>query len=403
VTPLGGAGGATLVLAPSSTDSGGGISEATVVLGLPLSRRAALAASRAGFDRVCRVGEADADAAGSVRAGRIVLLSDRAVLTTKILRELREVRIAPDRLHRLGDGAIVDSSDPAPLMRAAAGGRDLESVVSAWRGLLGPGDAEVMRPPFEPSSTKQIPAAETILLRDLVKPADGPMTRLVSRKISLAVTRRVAATRLRPNAMTVLCVALGFAAAWSFLSPEPARQAIGGLLFLLHSILDGCDGELARLKFQESRLGGVLDFWGDNLVHVAVFSAFGIAWADAIDQDWPLALGGLAVGGTLLSAGFLYVYAMRPRSDSGPLLTTVSPSRRSRLSKALDGTSNRDFIYLVALLGLFGKAYWFVGAAAVGTPMFFLGLLIMAHNGREPGGPAPMLERGTAASGEPSR
>ena len=28
--------------------------------------------------------------------------------------------------------------------------------------------------------------------------------------------------------------------------------------------LDGCDGELARLKFKESRWGGLLDFWGDN-------------------------------------------------------------------------------------------------------------------------------------------
>src|SRR2546426_3192414 len=38
---------------------------------------------------------------------------------------------------------------------------------------------------------------------------------------------------------------------------------------LAHSILDGCDGELARLKFQHSRWGAVLDFWCDNVVHVA--------------------------------------------------------------------------------------------------------------------------------------
>jgi phosphatidylglycerophosphate synthase len=264
-------------------------------------------------------------------------------------------------------------------------------------------DGAAPTPPFEPTSRAQIPAAESVLLRDLVKAGDGPMTRLVSRKISLAVTRRIASTRLRPNAMTVLCVALGFAAAWCFRSPEPARQAIGGVLFLLHSILDGCDGELARLKLQESRLGAVLDFWGDNLVHVAVFSAFAMAWADAVDQDWPLALGVLAVVGTLLSAGFIYVYAMRPRGDSGPLLTTVSPSRRSRLTKVLDGTGNRDFIYLVALLGLFGKAYWFLAPTAVGTPLFFLGLVVMSRGGREPVSPAPVLEQGAAVGGEPSR
>jgi 1L-myo-inositol 1-phosphate cytidylyltransferase / CDP-L-myo-inositol myo-inositolphosphotransferase len=402
VTPLGGPGRATLLLAKSIAASEDEVSGATEVLGLPLARRAALAASRAGFDGVSIVGDPDA-AAGSAPAGRIILISDRSVVTAKILRELREAPLAPGRLHRLGDGAIVDSSDPAPLLRAAADGPDLASVVAAWGRLLSPGEAVPAAPPFEPASRAQIPEAESILLRDLVKAADGPMTRLVSRKISLAVTRRFAWTRLRPNAMTVLCVALGFAAAGCFVSPEPARQAIGGLLFLLHSILDGCDGELARLKFQESRLGGVLDFWGDNLVHVAVFSAFGIAWADAIHEVWPLALGALSVGATLLSAGFIYVYAMRPRSDAGPLLTTVSPSRRSRLTKVLDGTGNRDFIYLVALLGLFGKAYWFLAAASIGTPAFLLGLVVMARNGREPAAPAPVLERGAAAGGEPSR
>src|SRR5262249_50438230 len=128
------------------------------------------------------------------------------------------------------------------------------------------------------------------------------------------------------------------------------------------------------------------------------------AWASAIDDDWPLALGGLAVGGTLLSAGFVYLYAMRPRSGGGPLLTTVSPSRRSRLTKVLDGTSNRDFIYLVAILGLFGKAYWFLAPAAVGTPLFLLGLLVMAVGGPNgPHGHSPLLEGSTAPSREPSR
>src|SRR5262249_16248358 len=110
----------------------------------------------------------------------------------------------------------------------------------------------------------------------------------------------------------------------------------------------------------------------------------------------------LAVSATLLSAGFIYFYAMRPRADGGPLLTTVSPSRRSRLTRVLDGTSNRDFIYLVAILGLFGRAYWFLAAASVGTPIFFLALLVRGYGGRRSDPGAPLLESGPAASGEPS-
>ena len=69
------------------------------------------------------------------------------------------------------------------------------------------------------------------------------------------MTRRLATTGITPNAMTLVTAALGLTAAWLFASPALARQIAGGVLFLLHSILDGCDGELARLKFQESRLG----------------------------------------------------------------------------------------------------------------------------------------------------
>ena len=91
-------------------------------------------------------------------------------------------------------------------------------------------------------------------------------------------------------------------------------QTMGALLFLAHSILDGCDGELARLQFQQSRWGGVLDFWGDNVVHIVIFAC---SWLSA--GAWllgpsvgPLALG---VGGGVRDArrrpGLVYWRLMR--------------------------------------------------------------------------------------------
>ena len=390
----------TLLLAGSGPIVPGSPSAETPLLGLPLLRRTALAARRAGFDRVYVLGEAAASpvlegtgARGLPRdapesalpPGRIVLLPDRIVATTAWLRGVRDMPVEPGRLLRFGDGAVVETSDPEPLARVLARATLLPAVVSAWGGVLpaaDAGSAPEVAPPFEVATHADLDAAEDRLLGGLIKKEDGILTRLISRKISLAVTRRLAPTRVTPNAMTFVSVALGLAGAWCFLSPEPTRQAAGGLLFLLHSILDGCDGELARLKFQESRRGGLLDFWGDNLVHVAVFSAFAVAWSSASEESWPLALGALAVSGTVLCAVFIYMYAMRPRPGGGPLLTTVSPSRRSKLTQILDALARRDFIYLVTLLGLFGKAYWFLAPVAVGTPGFFLALLLMALGGR---------------------
>ena len=100
-----------------------------------------------------------------------------------------------------------------------------------------------------------------------------------------------------PRPATIEGLTIGLLGAPFFLSAEPLLQIVGSLLFLTHSILDGCDGELARLKFQESPSGARLDFWGDNLVHVAVFGCMAGGWTLAAASLWPLLLGALAITG----------------------------------------------------------------------------------------------------------
>src|SRR5207247_543758 len=144
------------------------------------------------------------------------------------------------------------------------------------------------------------------LLRALTKDSDGFMARHVERPISIAMSRWLAETPITPNQITIASGAIGVAAAPFFLLASPLWQTVGALLFLAHSIIDGCDGELARLKFQESRWGGVLDFWGDNVVHMAVFAAMAVGLAHATGKTWPLWCGVPAVAGTFASAAFVY-------------------------------------------------------------------------------------------------
>src|SRR5262245_37768125 len=166
--------------------------------------------------------------------------------------------------------------------------------------------------------------------------------------------------------MTLISVGIGLAGAPCFLSADPLLQLTGALLFLTHSILDGCDGELARLKFLESRSGALLDFWGDNLVHVAVFLSMAIGWTRSAGALWPLGIGGLAIAGTLAAAATLGAHGLGDEGGDETSLVT-------RLTKAL---AHRDFIYLVVLLAAVGKAWWFLFFVAAGTPIFvFLCLL----------------------------
>lgn len=139
-------------------------------------------------------------------------------------------------------------------------------------------------------------SAEKRLLRSLRKPVDGPVSRNLNRYISLAITRRLLPTRIRPNHMTVVSGLLGYAGLVFVFQSTWLALAIGGLLLQAQSILDGCDGETARLKFQCSALGQWLDHMIDESLTIGY--GLGAGWAAmnmfGTSVYWHLALGGTA-------------------------------------------------------------------------------------------------------------
>jgi len=262
------------------------------------------------------------------------------------------------------------SGTPAEVVLLAAS----EDVDDAARKLGDTGNVTIRDiPVHDEDGRKQL---ENKLLAGLVKDTEGVMSRLVNRKISLAVTRRLMNRSVTPNQMTWVSMGIGLLGALFFLLPGQNAQVTGASLFLLHSILDGCDGELARLKFQESRFGGIFDYWSDNIVHVAVFACIGIGWAQHEGGSYALLFSLLAAGGTLISAWLVFEHTMRGRKGGGPLYTSVSTEKgTSMLVRIADLLSRRDFIYLVVLLALFGKIHWFLVMTAVGAPIYAIVLL----------------------------
>jgi phosphatidylglycerophosphate synthase len=384
--------GPTLVIVfPSDQDDQAPISAMTVVLGLPLLRRVVLTAQRAGFSTILvatsnpsginqilagtsAFAVLPSDISTQLPRGRIVLLDSHVLPTKRSLSWLLDKPIQLDRAYLFGKVAAVIEPSESPASRSVLrdvfqGRVSFLELAQGYPTSFEDGDSEGLHPL---TSVKDLREAERHLLWGLVKDTEGFMSRQVERRISLAITRRLVSTRVTPNAMTAVSVGIGLLGAPFFLSSEWVFQLMGALLFLLHSILDGCDGELARLRFQESRWGGILDFWGDNVVHVAVFACMGIGWSLSLHETWPLWVGGLTVAGTIGSAGFVYRYTMQGENVAGPLFTSVVRSSKSRLSHLMDSLARRDFIYLVVVLSAFGKASWFLALTAIGTPIYFL-------------------------------
>ena len=214
-------------------------------------------------------------------------------------------------------------------------------------------------------------SVEKWLLKGLIKENEGFMSKHLERKISLSISRFLIRLPVSPNGMTLLSAAVGLAGAVFFIFPKKWYHIVGALLFWAHSVLDGCDGEIARLKFLESKFGGLLDFWGDNVVHAAVFSLIAYGMYQRNFQPVFIVLGIFAVLGTLSSAAFVYYSALRIKKGSGPLLSSVT-SRKSSMEKTADFLARRDFIYLVILLAIFGKVEWFLWMGAFGSPVYFM-------------------------------
>jgi phosphatidylglycerophosphate synthase len=370
-----------LVVLPSTLRGGEAISPGAVVAGLPLLRRVVLAAARAGLLPVV-VGYPRRDVApllagtpaivlapdepvASLSARRLVFLPLTVIPQPDWLRAVVAMPMETAQLYVDGTTvAVLDVDDPKPVLAVASRCESLDEVVATLRATFKTVDHSFdERGRFVLATPGGVRGAERWLLENLVKPNEGFMSRHFERRISLALTRRLCRTRITPNTMTLVSVGIGLAGAPFFLAAAPARQFIGALLFLIHSILDGCDGELARLKFLESRFGAALDVCGDNFVHTAVFLCMAIGWSLDSGSWGPLYLGGIAVASTLSVAAIVHRRGMRASTGDRP------PSALSRLA---DAAVYRDFIYLILLLAAAGKARWFLVLTAVGAPIFLL-------------------------------
>jgi len=109
--------------------------------------------------------------------------------------------------------------------------------------------------------------AKKYMLKSLTKATDGPISKYLNRPISTLISSHLVKTQITPNQISVFSFALSILGALLFSIGSYIPLLIGGILAQFASIIDGCDGEIARLKFQSSGFGGwfdaVLDRYAD--------------------------------------------------------------------------------------------------------------------------------------------
>jgi 1L-myo-inositol 1-phosphate cytidylyltransferase / CDP-L-myo-inositol myo-inositolphosphotransferase len=107
------------------------------------------------------------------------------------------------------------------------------------------------------------------------KPQDGFVSRFLNRPISRLVTRFLLKLPIHPNIWTLSIFVLPLVFCAFLLRGDYGSIVIGAALLQVYSVLDGCDGEIARAKNLESKFGEFLDSFCDLLASLLFVVALG--------------------------------------------------------------------------------------------------------------------------------
>jgi len=169
-------------------------------------------------------------------------------------------------------------------------------------------------------------AAEHTIRRASYKDTDAMIARF-NRRISLPISVALISTPLTANQLSVILVAIGFYSGWLFSLGHYWTGVLAAFLSLAASVLDGCDGEIARLKYQESKLGCWIETFGDYSYYLAIFVGLIIGAVRQTHSDAYHWFGGIALVGTLLSFAILIFLRSRITAGHPEKLSAVMQTR----------------------------------------------------------------------------
>lgn len=328
--------------------------------GLPLSERILRAALRAGYARVLVWTGRDAAGDGAFQrtaaqfGGRVTLVrtDDEWRTAVAVLDPAQTVTaigagtlvspalLADATTHVAGRGvpfdvaagaawpasgvirlAASDAGDPAALaatlrVRSASGERPSGEDVSRGRARLA----------VRIQHDADLPRAEATLRRSSYKDTDAKVARF-NRRISLPVSVALIRTPITANQVSVILVAVGFYSAWLFSIGHYGPSLLAAVLSAAASIADGCDGEIARLKYQESALGCWIETFGDYSYYIAIFIGLTVGTVHQTGSEAFYWVGAAALAGTLVTFALLIYLRARITNGQPTRLHAVAKER----------------------------------------------------------------------------
>ena len=300
---------------------------------------------------------------------------------TVIGRALKQLGQSPEkRVVVAGDGAI---ALPTPLpanveVRTVADGAAAAEIArSLGAPLVGADVVRLDRTRFDgglrvvDEPTRR--AAEDAVFAALYRADLGFVARRLNKPISVRLTRHVLArSPITPNQITLFAAALGILGCALMATGRYLWVVLGLALEHTQSVLDGCDGELARVRFQQSKLGAWLDTFVDDVLNVLMTASAGVGLWRAGAGGWALGVG-LAGAAMLVLSNLIVMRDMRRQRATGDLMDMVWWFSDMRTCVAEATGDLMDMVWWFSGGRKLGESTATQGKPSLGTFLFGLG------------------------------
>jgi len=189
-----------------------------------------------------------------------------------------------------------------------ARGEALATQAAAWRavGVETAVHGDIARHPARTPAERK---AATYFLFGLVRKAqDTWLVRTINRKVSYPFTRLMLPTPITPNMISIGVFIIGVIGCIVLTQPGYWPPVYGTLLLLFAGYLDGCDGEIARIRLESSPLGAWIDTMADEATTVVFSVCLGLHVYNSHGGNDDFLIAAIVAGALMASFAVYCVY-----------------------------------------------------------------------------------------------
>jgi phosphoglycolate phosphatase-like HAD superfamily hydrolase/phosphatidylglycerophosphate synthase len=234
---------------------------------------------------------------------------------------------------------------------------------------------------------EDIPVAEKFLAEGIRRATNGLVAKFINKRISLPIAMLLTKMWVSPHVVTSFNIVVGLLSGVIMAGGGYMNLLVGAALFQAASIVDGVDGEIAKLSFRCSRFGQYIDTISDNLALASLLVGLTIGAYRTLGTNSIFIAGGLAIA--MIGAIIALMIRFLKRNTNSASLVTFD---KEYLQKRSDGEhriimtflrynkhfAKKDiFSFIILVLAIAGLLQYWIYFIALGGTLGFLSLIYL--------------------------